>query len=175
MRAEAVVGEAFGGVREGVAGELEADVDCFDGGAVGTGGFVGVELDGAGEVVSGDGGRLLGRWWRSQSPEAALDCLFGCIVGNTKVLIEVAGESELVICFVDCVQQVCYDHEDVDSSSIADEAWRTRCWFGITSADKDCVEGGLDVASDHLYQVNTTAPNTFYYVCTYPWQEIPSG
>lgn len=161
MRAEAVVGEALGGVGEGVAGELEADVDCFDGGAVGSGGFVRVELNGAEEIVSGDRGRLLGRWWRSQSPEAALDCFFCCIVGNTKVLIKVSGDTKLVVCFVDCVQQVGDDHKDVDSSSIADEAWRARCWFGVTGANEDCIESGLDVAGHHLSRVNITALDAY--------------
>lgn len=45
LRTEAIVGEAFRGVDQGVFGQLQANVDCLDVRAVCSGSFVGVELD----------------------------------------------------------------------------------------------------------------------------------
>lgn len=45
VRAEAVVGEAFGWVDKSVTGEFETDVDLLENGLVGVGGFIWVVLD----------------------------------------------------------------------------------------------------------------------------------
>lgn len=60
--------------------------------------------------------------------------------------VEVAFLEELVVGFVDCVEEVEDDDDDLDLSSVLGEAWRAWCWFRVAGADEDGVKGGLNVA-----------------------------
>lgn len=82
---------------------------------------------------------------------------------NTQVLVEVSRESQLVVCLVNCVQQVYYNHRYVNAASIADEAWRARSGLRITSANEDCVQSSLNIASNQLIRISMYSFNRAYY------------
>jgi len=69
-------------------------------------------------------------------------------------LVEITGETQLIVCLVDCVQKICDDHTHVNAASIANEAWRARCGLWITSANENCVQSSLDIASYQLTRVS---------------------
>jgi hypothetical protein len=73
---------------------------------------------------------------------------------DTQILVEVTRKSQLIVCLVDCVQQIYDNHKYVDAASIADEAWRARSGLWITSANEDCIQGSLNVASHQLMGIS---------------------
>jgi hypothetical protein len=80
-------------------------------------------------------------------------------VRNTQILVEVTRESQLIVCLVNCVQQIYDNHKYVDAASIANEAWRARSGLGITSANENCVQSSLNVASNQLICVSVYSSN----------------
>ena len=85
-----------------------------------------------------------------QSSESALHSLLGDVVCDTQILIKITRESQLIVCLVDCIQQIYDNHKYVDAASIANEAWRARNGFRIASANEDCIQGSLNIASHQL-------------------------
>ena len=74
---------------------------------------------------------------------------------DTQILVEVTRKSQLIVCLVDCVQQIYDNNKYVDAASIANEAWRARSGLRITSANEDCVQCSLNIASDQLIRIST--------------------
>lgn len=117
---ESIVREAFGWIDEGIAGDFEADVDLFEGRLVGLRGLIGVVLD-------------------CESSESGLDATLFDIVRDAEEGVEVAFLEELIIGFVDGVEEVEHYDGDLDVAPVLDEEWRPRRWFRVASADEDCI------------------------------------
>ena len=75
-----------------------------------------------------------------QPSESALQRPLIDIMRYAEGLVKVASFPQLIVCFIDCVQQICNNNKDVDVLSISHVAWRSGGWFGIPSAYEDCVE-----------------------------------
>jgi hypothetical protein len=84
---ETIVGETFGRVDEGVAGDLETDIDGFYIRLVRSCGFVGMELDSPAKVSLHS---MCDRQVNLQSPELRLQRSLVYTVRYTQQLIEVA-------------------------------------------------------------------------------------
>lgn len=67
-------------------------------------------------------------------------------MSDTQVLVEIARYLQLIVCLIYGVQKIKENHTDVDPSSVANEAWRPRCRFGVPSTNQYCVQRSLHVA-----------------------------
>jgi len=123
---EAVVGEAAGGVEQGVGGRLEVD-------EVGVGADrVGARLGGLVRVVEG-----------GEAAEARLDLAVGGVQRDGEVGVEGALLAQLEVGLVQRVEQVGGDDEDVDAPAVLREALAARLGLRVAGADGDAVVDGL--------------------------------
>ena len=131
LRPEAFVSEALGGVLEGLAGDLEVQVE---GGAVlgGRRGLVGVVKGG-------------------EAAEAGLDLALGGVCGHAQVGVVVGAAADLIVGFVDGVGEVGGDNEDVDDAAVGAVTSRARRRLGVAGADGDAVVDGLNPACHELF------------------------
>jgi len=68
----------------------------------------------------------------------------------SKRLVKVALSPQLVIRFVDCVEEVCDDYGNEDASSVLDVPWRARLGLWIADAGYGGIVDCLDPARDKL-------------------------
>lgn len=132
-RAEALVGEAARRVGEGVGGGLEVDEVGVDGG--------GRRRRGGGLVRVVQGG---------EAAEAGLDVALRGGEGDAQVVVEGRGLAEVVVGFVQGVEEVEGYDEDVDAPAVFGEAGGAGLGLGVAGADGDAVVEGLGPACDEL-------------------------
>ena len=85
-----------------------------------------------------------------QSSKPTLQSALVNVVRDVEGLIEVSGFLDLVVGFVDGVEEIGDYNEHVDALAVASEAWGARSGFGIAGADEDGVEDCLEVACYYL-------------------------
>ena len=83
----------------------------------------------------------LGRVKNIQSSKATVDSSFVDCQSYTKVLVKVSGHAELIVGFVDCVEQIGHDDYNVYSSVMLHEGPGSRLRSGITCAYPNGIEG----------------------------------
>lgn len=68
----------------------------------------------------------------------------------SKRLVEVGLPPQLVIRFIDCVEEVCDDYGDEDAPPVLDVSWRARLGLWIANAGYGGIVNCLDPARDKL-------------------------
>jgi len=90
-------------------------------------------------------------------------------VGNSEVLVEVSCSEELVVGFIDGVQEVGGDDEDEEAFAVALVAGGAGDGFGIAGADEDGVECCLEVGSCELDTISVWVFGTMRRIRPYVW------
>jgi hypothetical protein len=78
-----------------------------------------------------------------EAAEAGLDVAVGRVEGDAQVRVEGAGALEVVVGFVDGVEEVEGDDGDVDAPAVGGEARGAWLGLGVAGADGDAVVEGL--------------------------------
>ena len=86
----------------------------------------------------------------SQSSKLGLDALVTDIMAHAKMLVEVTGLTELPVCFVNRVEQVCQNDGYVNSLAVVRKGTRSRLRFWIACSNPYGIVGSLRPASDKL-------------------------
>lgn len=89
---------------------------------------------------------------RGQPAEAGLDLAVGRVERETEVAVEGARALQVVVGFVDGVEQVKGDNGDVDAPAVLGPAGGAGLRFGISGADGEVVVEGLRPGCYELWE-----------------------
>lgn len=109
------------------------------------------EMDKVVRRVSSVPARLVGVVHGSQAAEAGLDLTVAGVEGHAELCVVGREAAQVMVGFVDGVEEVGGDDEDVDVASVFVEAWRTWRGFGVAGADREAVVDGLGPCCYQLY------------------------
>ena len=90
-------------------------------------------------------------------------------MGNSEVLVEVSCSEELVVGFIDGVQEVGGDDEDEEAFAVALVAEGAGDGFGVAGADEDGVEGRLEIGGSELDTTSVLVFGTMRRIRPYVW------
>jgi hypothetical protein len=97
-------------------------------------------------AVASRGGGFVGVVESGEAAEAGFDLAVGGVERDAEVGIKSAGSLEVVVGFVDCVEQVEGYDDDVDAPAVLGPAGRAGLGLGVAGADGDAVVEGLGPA-----------------------------
>jgi hypothetical protein len=83
-----------------------------------------------------------------QSSEATVYSSVVDIKSYAKIVVYVSCHAKLEVGFVDCVEEVSHNDQDIDSFAMLNKSFGSRLWFWITCAYPDGIEGCLSPSCD---------------------------
>lgn len=130
IRSTPIIREPFRRMHKSILCKSKLDIEIFNHGLIRSGsGFVRMELN-------------------RQATKARLDRFLRGIVWDVEKAVEIWCGLDLIVGFVESVEEVGDDDGDVDCSPVSRVPSASWNGFGVAGADEDGVESRLDVAGD---------------------------